>query len=677
MNFLFPAFLAALGVVLIPILLHLFHLRRFKTFYFSNLAFIKKLEVSSKSARKLKNLLILISRVLALLFLVLAFSQPFWKQQENQSSGTQEVRIIYIDNSYSMTAIGVEGELLSQARTMAKELISKDPLGSKFLIISNYFSGEEMRLLGQADAIDYIDALQIAPFPKNAEAIFSRIEDLIEQLNISGELIVLSDAQQNQWMPSKRIDISYPVKFVQLKPENTVNLSVDSIWTSVPIMRPGAPFELNILVKNNAPQQITSATLNIRVDQNKQLMNVDFNGEKSKILTLNYITPANPGFYQIEVEIEDNQVHFDDVLYASFQVLENMRVGIVHAADAAKNVELVYGLDPYYQSEIWNQNQVNLDASGNVQLLVINQLSSIDGGIKQRIVNNMKDGKTVVLIPSPKSDLSSWNALLGDLQMPLLQKSDNASMYINNIRVENQFFAGLFDNPNPKIQIPIRRKTKLVATGSRSIPLINYSDGSPFLARSSNSDVNVFLFNADLHQGNGNLLNSDLFSALFLRIGEVSGDIQPMFSNIGESREMRFKMRQYNNEQPVSLVNSTISYIPQQQFANGVLKVFFSGKSEELMLNSGYYNLQAHQETVGITALNFPRIESDLNYFTPEQLTFEMRNAGLENFAVDQVSESYEINKVPSKLQSGLWRICLLLALLFFLIEMSLIKFWR
>lgn len=677
MNFLFPAFLAALGVVLIPILLHLFHLRRFKTFYFSNLAFIKKLEVSSKSARKLKNLLILISRVLALLFLVLAFSQPFWKQQENQSSGTQEVRIIYIDNSYSMTAIGVEGELLSQARTMAKELISKDPLGSKFLIISNYFSGEEMRLLGQADAIDYIDALQIAPFPKNAEAIFSRIEDLIEQLSISGELIVLSDAQQNQWMPSKRIDISYPVKFVQLKPENTVNLSVDSIWTSVPIMRPGAPFELNILVKNNAPQQITSATLNIHVDQNKQLMNVDFNGEKSKILTLNYITPANPGFYQIEVEIEDNQVHFDDVLYASFQVLENMRVGIVHAADAAKNVELVYGLDPYYQSEIWNQNQVNLDASGNVQLLVINQLSSIDGGIKQRIVNNMKDGKTVVLIPSPKSDLSSWNALLGELQMPLLQKSDSASMYINNIRVENQFFAGLFDNPNPKIQIPIRRKTKLVATGSRSIPLINYSDGSPFLARSSNSDVNVFLFNADLHQGNGNLLNSDLFSALFLRIGEVSGDIQPMFSNIGESREMRFKMRQYNNEQPVSLVNSTISYIPQQQFANGVLKVFFSGKSEELMLNSGYYNLQAHQETVGITALNFPRIESDLNYFTPEQLTFEMRNAGLENFAVDQVSESYEINKVPSKLQSGLWRICLLLALLFFLIEMSLIKFWR
>jgi hypothetical protein len=677
MNFLFPAFLAALGVVLIPILLHLFHLRRFKTFYFSNLAFIKKLEVSSKSARKIKNLLVLISRVLALLFLVLAFAQPFWKQSGEQSEGQQEVRIIYIDNSYSMTAIGVEGELMSQARTMAKELISKDPVGSKFLIISNFFSGEEMRLLGQADAIDYIDALPLAPFPKSADAIFNRVEDLRKQLDITGELIVLSDGQQNQWQTEEAINISYPVKFVQLKPENSVNLSVDSIWTNIPIMRPGAPFELNVLVKNNAPQQITSATLNIRMDQNRQLVNVDFNGERSKTITLNYISPANPGFYQIEAEIEDNQVHFDDVIYAAFQVLQNMSVGIVHGADAPKNMELVYGLDPYYQTQIWTQNQVNLDASGNVQLLIINQLPNIDGGIKQRIVNNVRDGKAVVLIPHPQSDLNSWNILLSELQMPLLQKSDSLSMYINNIRVENQFFHGLFDNANPKIQIPVRRKTKLLIPGSRSLPLINYSDGSPFLAKSSNPDWNIFLFNADLHKSNANLLNSDLFSALFLRIGEVSGDIQPMFSNIGEAREMRFKIKDYKDDEPISLVNNKISFIPRQQFLNGVLKIFFSGKSEELLLNAGYYSLQVKQEILGITALNFPRFESDLTYFTPEDLERSMRNAGIENFSVDQVSESYEINKVPSKLQSGLWRIFLLLALLFFLIEMSLIKFWR
>jgi hypothetical protein len=676
MNFLFPAFLIALGVILIPILLHLFHLRRFKTFYFSNLAFIKALEVSSKATRKLKNLLVLLARVLALIFLVLAFAQPFWKKQQDQNSGKQEVRMIYIDNSYSMTAMGVEGELLSQARTMAKELISKDPLGSKFLIVSNFFAGEEMRLLGQADAMDYIDNLQIAPFPKNSSAIFNRVASLMEDLDIQGQLIVLSDGQQNQWAPESNVNIDYKVQFVQLVPENTNNLAVDSVWTSAPIIRPGAPYELNIRVKNNAPQNIPTATLMVRVHDNKQLFNIDFNGERTKTISQQYLTPAKADFYNIEIEIEDGQVHFDDVLFGAFQVSDNMRVGVVNGNEAGKNVDFVYGLDAYFQLETWMQNQVNLDASGNADLLVINQVQRIEGGLKQRIISNVNNGKSVTLIPHPEADLSSWNALLSELQMPILQRAAG-SVYINKIHSENGFFIGLFDNKNPKISIPVNRKTKLTTMGSRSIPLISFSDGAPFLCKSSSPDKNVFLFNADLHKGNGNLISSDLFSALFLRIGEVSGDLKPLSYNIGESKEMRFKMADYTSEQPVALSNDKIEYIPQQAYSNGVLKMQLTGKSEELQLQAGYYQLKSAQQGVGSAALNYPRTESELLYFEAEQMKTAMRLAGIENFNVEQVSESYEIHKMPSKLQSGLWRIFVILALVFFLIEMALIKFWK
>lgn len=676
MNFLFPAFLVAIGVIIIPIILHLFHLRRFKTFYFSNLAFVKALEVSTKATRKIKNLLVLLSRILALLFLVLAFAQPYWKKQQDQNSGKQEVRIIYIDNSYSMTAMGVEGELLSQARTMAKELISKDPLGSKFLIVSNFFAGEEMRLLGQADAMDYIDNLAIAPFPKNSSAIFNRVASLMEDLDIQGQLIVLSDGQQNQWAPEIDVNIDYKIQFVQLVPENTNNLAIDSVWTSAPIIRPGAPYELNIRVKNNAPQNIPSATMIVRVHDNKQLVNVEFNGERTKIISQQYLTPAQADFYNIEIEIEDNQVHFDDVLYGAFQVSDHMRVGIVNGNDAGKNVDFVYGLDAYFQMETWNQNQVNLDASGNTDLLIINQIQRIEGGLKQRIINNVNNGKSVALIPHPEADLSSWNALLSELQMPLLQRTSGA-VYINKIHSENGFFTGLFDNKNPKISIPVNRKTKLLTIGSRSIPLISFSDGVPFLCKSSTTDKNIFLFNADLHKGNGNLINSDLFSALFLRIGEVSGDLKPLSYPIGESQEMRFKVDQYSSEQPVALVNDKIEYIPQQQYSNGVLKLQLSGKSEELQLHAGYYNLKSALQRLGSTALNYPRTESELLYFEKEQMKTAMLLAGIKDFSIEQVSESYEINKVPSKLQSGLWRIFLILSILFFLIEMALIKFWK
>ncbi len=677
MNFLFPAFLAALGVIIIPILLHLFHLRRFKTFYFSNLAFIKALEVKSKSARKIKNLLILLSRILALVFLVLAFAQPFLKQEETDVSGKQEVRIIFIDNSYSLSALGVEGELLSQARSMAKDLISKDPIGSKFLVLSNFFAGEEMRLLGQADALDYIDALPMAPFPKKADAVYNRLEDLMTQLNIRGELFVLSDGQVNQWQPERALSLSYPIRFVQLKPESNTNLTVDSIWTNVPVMRPGAPFDLSVRIRNNNPTAISTATMALQMNDNKQMVNVEFNGERTKTLNLSYITPKTAGFYAIEAEIEDNQIHFDDELSAAFQVSENMRTGIINGPEAGKNVEFVYSLDSYYQMEIWPQSQVNLNAVGNSQLLVLNQLSQIDGGLKQRVINNIQEGKAVVFVPHPKSDLNSWNELLSELQLPVLQKADSGTIFINKLQIENSFFDGLFDSPNPKIQIPVKRKTRLLASGSRSMPLMSFSDGSPFLCKSSNPSWNVFLFNADLNKTNANLLTSDLFSTLFLRIGEMAGSIQPLFAFIGESAELEFKVDNYNAERPARLVKDQQEFIPRQEYDNGILKLILSGKSEELMLNAGYFDVVSDNNKIGIAALNFPRIESDLSYFEPEVFSRVMREMGVENFTVDQVSESYEIQKIPSKLQTGLWRIFLLIALLFFLIEMVLVKFWR
>src|SRR5690606_2500386 len=115
-----PQFLFAFGVLAIPILLHLFHLRRFKTFYFSNVAFLKELDTTSKSTRKVKQLIVLILRLLAFSALIFAFAQPYFPSKAQIDSNKPEVRIFFIDNSQSMSANGVEGELLSQAKNMAR-----------------------------------------------------------------------------------------------------------------------------------------------------------------------------------------------------------------------------------------------------------------------------------------------------------------------------------------------------------------------------------------------------------------------------------------------------------------------------------------------------------------------------------------------------------------------------
>ena len=66
MQLLYPAFLLALAALAIPIIIHLFHFRRFKKVYFTNVRFLKEVKEETSNRSRLRNLLVLLMRLLAL-----------------------------------------------------------------------------------------------------------------------------------------------------------------------------------------------------------------------------------------------------------------------------------------------------------------------------------------------------------------------------------------------------------------------------------------------------------------------------------------------------------------------------------------------------------------------------------------------------------------------------------
>ena len=111
MQFLHPEFFYALPALLIPVLIHLFQLRRFKVQAFTNVALLEKIRLQTRKSSQLKKWLILIVRLLAIGCIILAFSQPFLSNQTAQKNSSETV--IYLDNSFSMQALGPNGSLLS------------------------------------------------------------------------------------------------------------------------------------------------------------------------------------------------------------------------------------------------------------------------------------------------------------------------------------------------------------------------------------------------------------------------------------------------------------------------------------------------------------------------------------------------------------------------------------
>ncbi|TNF45447.1 MAG: hypothetical protein EP310_01570, partial [Bacteroidetes bacterium] len=99
MKFLFPTFLFALFAIAIPIIIHLFSFRQYKTVYFSNVSFLKDIKKESKNKSRLKQLLILIARILTIIFLVFAFAQPYIPTTTDSKKQPNQLIGIYIDNS--------------------------------------------------------------------------------------------------------------------------------------------------------------------------------------------------------------------------------------------------------------------------------------------------------------------------------------------------------------------------------------------------------------------------------------------------------------------------------------------------------------------------------------------------------------------------------------------------
>src|SRR5882672_6816840 len=103
MNFLAPAFLGALAAIAVPVIIHLINRERKTVIEFPSLMFLQRIPYRSVRRQKIRHLLLLILRCVALALLVAAFARPFFEKKHPAVSktGAREL-VILLDRSSSM-----------------------------------------------------------------------------------------------------------------------------------------------------------------------------------------------------------------------------------------------------------------------------------------------------------------------------------------------------------------------------------------------------------------------------------------------------------------------------------------------------------------------------------------------------------------------------------------------
>src|SRR5436309_8155998 len=96
MNFLAPAFLAGLAAIAVPVIIHLINRERKIVIEFPSLMFLQRIPYKSVRRQKIRHLLLLILRCVAVALLVAAFARPFFEHRRPaiSNTGAREVVIL-------------------------------------------------------------------------------------------------------------------------------------------------------------------------------------------------------------------------------------------------------------------------------------------------------------------------------------------------------------------------------------------------------------------------------------------------------------------------------------------------------------------------------------------------------------------------------------------------------
>ena len=199
MQFLYPQFLYALFLTAIPVIIHLFNFRKQKVIYYSNVDFLKQVKLENKAVRQLKNILTLLMRMAAIVSLVLIFAGPYMPPEGADNKQKEKIVALYIDNSFSTEAEGVNGKLSELAKSKAFEITEAYSEHTQFLFLNNDFEAKHQHFTSKIQIQDFIYETDISGYVRPISEVLEKVKSFKSESGKNDKLIdlyLISDFQK-------------------------------------------------------------------------------------------------------------------------------------------------------------------------------------------------------------------------------------------------------------------------------------------------------------------------------------------------------------------------------------------------------------------------------------------------------------------------------------------------
>lgn len=639
MQFKHPEILYFLFLLLIPILVHLFQLRRFKKEYFTNVQFLKELSLQTRKSSQIKKWILLATRLLILTALIFAFAQPFFEAKDTKAA-TNETYIV-VDNSFSMQAQGQKGPLFKRVLEDLQQHLDEN---QNFSIITSSESFWETDIKSSQKEIQN---LKYSSSAFSLNQVLSQIKS--RKTPFQKDVIIISDFLNADAKTLEKIDKEFNTFLIPLKAEKKNNISIDSVFIKETTDK---FYEIGFQLTNFGSEK-ADIPLGI-YNENKLIAKsvVKFDTDKKEVF---FSLPKHT--FNGYASISDEGLTYDNELYFSISEPEKINVLSIGTAEKSSFLSKIYSSAEFNYSNV-ELNALNYNQLEKQDVIIVNELSKIPQALQTTLTDFAKKDGNLIVIPSSDSDnleLSNW---LSTLESIRFSKIESTKKLITKIAFSHPLYKNVFGKNVTNFQFPSVNQFFQVST--TSAPVLRFEDDTPFLTALGK----VYVFSAALNKENSNFQNSPLIVPTFYNMAQNTNRSGISAMQISTENPISIEAK-LGKDEILKVRNSkeidASEFVPFQQIKNNNVLLTFDNSPEE----AGNYGVFQNNELLQNISFNYPRTESNLNAAIADLSTYETANS------VESIIETLQTNRTDNEI----WKWFALLTLLFLITELFIQKF--
>ena len=672
MTFLAPSVLWLLSAIAIPISIHLLSMYRLNKIEFSTIRYIKELKTNSIRKVQIQKFIILLIRIFFIASLVMMMARPVthgfmpgWLSAEQESK-----LIVVVDNSASMSAEQSGWSFLERSKSSLMTIIPQFDKQTDILITQTcppkvVFSG----LSNDPELRNSIRSINATVAHDDIwQAINKFLTDKIISQPIK-ECLVFSDMMYgpDSSFFSKKNNID-EWKFYFIQPGSIKNnLGISNVEPINRIKTLNQLVKLNARVRNSGVQEKPNTPLEL-VFNNQRVGQVlsGFETDKEKEFLFQAF-PFEVGILEGSMVLPRDDYEYDNNWYLSMPIMDQIRCSIIGSElEEIEILEMILkSIDPnehFLMIEKKAQASINRLFLDDIDVLIIHNPKILTEQAINDLNNFFDEGGGLIWFQGYHDKFKSQSELLSRIGFPSIENLVDAGQGFFNTRIKTEdsdIFQDIYVR-NVERELPeVYKYVKPLFNFKHKVHL-ELNNNDPLLVEFSKGSGNVFYFSSILDLRWNDMPIRGMMIPLLYRLTLLTGtdEINTAPVLIDEPKWILIEESKLRNDWEVMSPSGKVEMIVPQYDREGLL----IKNTKELGIYKVYTN--------GEKFTSFPTRLHHKEYINESIKQRDIQSViDSKNMVWITIEDDFSNSFMETRQGKSLWKMFLLLALIFLLLE--------